>query len=255
MPENLDADIQIAYDMAPEEAVTYLRKQGWAISDNWRDTLAAVRKRALVVTGVVKLDIIQKVRESLVSAREEGKNFSDFKKEVAPILSEAGWLPPVEKTNPDGSKQTVDLAPSRLKLIYRNNTQTALNAGRQRKAERASKRRPYFGVRFVRDRRQSDLCRKLSAELQGKVMRIDDPAARKYMGSLHHGCRNGIITYSEREVERMGLKVIGADALETLPDEGFDQSPAEPWEPDLSTYPDEDVEKFTEETGGGDDGG
>lgn len=239
---DLDADIRACFDKAPEEAVKFLRSRGWDVSDNWRDTLAAVRRGAMVVTGVMRLDVIKKVRDSLIESREEGTGFAAFKKEVKPILTAAGWLPDATK------KQTA----SRIELIYRNTTQTALNAGRQVKMERNAKSRPYVGIRFVKDRRQSDVCRKLQSELEGKVMRIDNPKTKSLLPPYHHGCRDGTITYSEAQVKRLGLVVIDPDDIEAQPDEGFDTAPADGWEPDLSEYPEEDVKAFTEEVEGDD---
>lgn len=62
--------------------------------------------------------------------------------------------------------------------------------------------RPYLRFIAIADSRTCDFCKALN----NKVIRSDDPRAIQFFPPLHIGCRCTMLTASERELERDGLK-------------------------------------------------
>lgn len=230
-------DLEICFSLEPEEAIKFLRKKKYAISDNWRESLAIAKERGFTIAGVATLDILAQAQESLAVAMAEGLPARQWAKTIEPQLVESGWL----QSNPTA-------IPSRLDLIFRNATQNAFAAGRQLVMEELEDFRPYFRILFVKDSRQSDTCKRMQAEVGDKVFRVGDPAAKMFIGPSHHRCRKDTETLSERQLKARGYSVIqDANKVKNKPDDGFDHSPREPFKPDLKKYDKEHVKDFKAE--------
>jgi len=140
-----------------------------------------------MVSGLTKVDIIQRVWEHLDKALEEGKSFREFRKEVAQDLDDT-WL----------SKSS-----ARLETIYRNNVQSAFAAGRylQATSPDALEQHPIWMLDVVMDSRTSDVCE----PLDGVKRRADDPWWQGgRIPPLHHNCRTGLLTLTEEDAHEMG---------------------------------------------------
>ena len=125
-------DLSYALGLTPVEAVRYFRSKGIAVTESWRDLWQEAQARAFTVAGVAKLDLLQDIRGAVDAAIKEGKTEQWFLNELAPILKKKGWWGKKEVTNPDTGevRHVRQGSPSRLKLIYRQNTQSAYMAGR-----------------------------------------------------------------------------------------------------------------------------
>lgn len=198
-------DLSYAIGLTPVEAVRYFRAKGIAVTENWPDLWGEAHARAFTVAGVAKLDLLQDIRGAVDAAIKEGRTEQWFLNELAPILKKKGWWGKNEVTDPDtGEVRYVRQgSPARLKLIYRQNTQSAYMAGRYKQQLENADYEPYLQYVAVLDQKT----RPAHAALNGKVFRFDDP----FWGAMYPpngwNCRCRVAAYSESRLKRRGLKV------------------------------------------------
>lgn len=198
-------DLSYAIGLTPVEAVRYFRAKGIAVTENWPDLWGEAHARAFTVAGVAKLDLLQDIRGAVDAAIKEGRTEQWFLNELALILKKKGWWGKNEVTDPDtGEVRYVRQgSPARLKLIYRQNTQSAYMAGRYKQQLENADYEPYLQYVAVLDQKT----RPAHAALNGKVFRFDDP----FWGAMYPpngwNCRCRVAAYSESRLKRRGLKV------------------------------------------------
>jgi SPP1 gp7 family putative phage head morphogenesis protein len=236
MPK-IDPDRFLAiFDLPPEKALTLLAKLGIKPAWSFEEMMADQRKRSFVLAKVMSADVLQDVRKEIERALEEGTTLADFKKSVREKLARRGWLGEVEQIDPEtGAKVGVKLnTPWRLATIFEQNIQNALNAGRYSGQLDSIGTRPYGQYNAVSDGKTTDECR----SRDGIILPLTDPWWGKNYPSNHMRCRARVDTLSEREFIRMGGTIASAEdlaKLEPLP-KGFDRSPLDVFEPDMSKY-------------------
>lgn len=171
-----------------DEAIDWFRaKAGNAVTrEQWDALDARAKRRAFTVSGLTKLDVIQRVWEQLDKAIEQGLSFQDFRKSAVQDLADT-WL-------------SEDSA--RLETIYRNNVQSAFAAGRylQATSPDALEQHPVWMLDVVMDSRTSDVCE----PLDGVKRRANDPWWQGRIPPLHHKCRTGLLTLTEEDAHEMG---------------------------------------------------
>lgn len=218
-------DVVAAFDLEPEEAVAFLQKKGYAITEGWKDLLAEAHLRAFTVAGVMKLDALVLIKELLGKALDEGETFEDFKKQAEARVTEAGFR----------GVEGGSLPPTRLENIYRTNLSSAYNAGRFREQQAVAKRNP--GSRFLRyNAIIDDRSRDEHAALNNLVLPADDPVWKKIYPPNGFRCRCSVSLLTRKQVEKYGLTV-SRDAPTVDVGEGFDVAPDAEYQPDLSGYP------------------
>lgn len=198
-------DLSYALGLTPVEAVQYFRSKGIAVTENWHDLWQEAHARAFTVAGVAKLDLLQDIRGAVDTAIKEGRTERWFLNELAPILKKKGWWGKKEVTNPDTGevRHVRQGSPSRLKLIYRQNTQSAYMAGRYKQQLENADYEPFWQYVAVLDQKT----RPAHAALHNMVFRYDDP----FWGAMYPpngwNCRCRVAAYSESRLKRRGLKV------------------------------------------------
>lgn len=202
-------DLSYAIGLEPVEAVRYFRSKGMAVTENWHDLWQEAQARAFTVTGITKLDLLQDIRGAVDTAIREGRTERWFLNELAPVLKKKGWWGKKEVADPHtGEVRYVRQgSPARLKLIYRQNVQSAYMAGRYKRQLENADHAPYWRYIAVLDQKT----RPAHAALNGKVFRYDDP----FWGAMYppNGwmCRCRVAAYSESRLKRRGLKVESSD--------------------------------------------
>jgi len=206
-----------------------------AAADFWRDKIklgpAEFKKlsddaklRAFSVSNIAKGDELNTVFNSLQAAIEKGISYGDFKKECADIFARRGWT---------GKREW------RVQNIFRTNIQTAYNSGRYQSQKANADVFPYLQYNAVNDRRT----RPTHKAMDGKVFPIDHPFWDTWYPPNGYRCRCSTFSLTERQVERMGLKIETEDPTDSpveienprtgakmtvqqlLPDSGFAQHP------------------------------
>lgn len=239
-------DLQFLTNLKPEEAVAYLRSKGYRISWNWRDTWQEAHAKAFTVAKAMKLDILNDIRESVMTAIDEGQTLEQFRQRLEPTLKSKGWWGKVraqdvpgydpEKSPPDKIVQLG--SPYRLKTIYRTNLQTAYMAGKYKRYIDNADDRPYWRFIAVQDSRT----RRSHAELHNKVFRYDDPFWDTHYPPLDWNCRCTVQALSADEVKEQNLHIETRAEAEELaaniqPGEGWNYNVGKAaYQPDLEKY-------------------
>lgn len=233
--QNFEDPIQTlkdAYNMPPEKAIEFFKSKGYKISWSWQDVEAAVHLQAFTVAKVMSADMLQFFKDELDKALEGGQTFEDFKKNITVRLAEAGWTGKKEVIDPKtGAKSMVEFTPSRLKTIYETNMQSSLMQGRYDGMKAAVDSHPY-GI-YSNGDPKADIC----IELDGQVVRLDDPGLR--IPPFHYRCKTRISPMSERNVIREGLTVRHAESLYEKGggvQSGFNAPPDKTYTPSTSKY-------------------
>ena len=223
MDSKLISALKHCFTLPPEDAVKYMETQGFEISWDWKQQKKLISEHAFTVAKVTSADILQTFHEELTKSVKQGITYSDFKKNIKPMLAEKGW-----EKKPDGSA-------FRLDTIYRTNLQSAYMAGRYKEMKAVEKNFPYWQYIAIMDNRT----RPSHAALNRKVVRSDDSFWDTNFTPRGYSCRCRTRALSESDIKSMGLKVSdGGDLMKYKPDEGFDNSPADVWKPDTTKYVD-----------------
>ena len=177
-------------------------------------------RQAFWIAGVTQADMIRDVHKSLAAALDKGVPFEEWQKQVGPMLAKA-WI----------GQRIGEGQAARTETILRNWAQSSYSRARkQQMAEPAIKRlRPYRMFDAVRDGRTSEICK----ECDGTVLPADDPWWDTHQPPLHHRCRSGIRSLTERKAKQLGITT---KPPRVGPQGGFGTS--EEWQgPDRERFP------------------
>lgn len=191
------------FGMQPEEAVSFLKEKGLAITDDWAEMLDEAHARAFTVARCAQLDVLQDIRSGLLAAQREGKTFDQFKKELRPLLEKKGWWGTKKVIGDDGVEREVQLGnPRRLKTIYQTNLQSAYMAGRM-KTQMASPFTLYLQYIAIMDGRT----RPAHRALNGRTYPKDDPVWASIYPPNGFNCRCRVTGVTQSRLDREGLDV------------------------------------------------
>ena len=166
-------DLSYACRLPPREAIHYFESKGLKISFRWQDVWREQHARAFTVAGVTRQDLLDDIRAATATAIAEGQSKAQFRQALEDTLKRKGWWGKGEIVNPETGevRKGERGSAARLNLIYRQNTQSAYNAGRYRQQAESAKAAPYWRYMAVMDART----RPSHAALHGRVYRWDDP--------------------------------------------------------------------------------
>lgn len=201
--------MSIVFEPLPfEEAIAFFKSKIVMTPDQYAQLAAAARARAFSVSGVTRLSVLEDLYAALGRGIAEGVSWGDFKRSVKETMARRGW---------EG------LNPFRLETVFRQNVQSAYQAGHYRQMTEASADRPYWQYVAVMDSRT----RPAHAAMNGKVFRSDDPFWSRNFPPNGFNCRCTVRSLSDREIRRDGLTV--EDGGPDIADKGWDTNPAETW--------------------------
>jgi len=246
MPE---AEQKVKYVILPfKEAIEYFRKKGLKVSEaSWKEFKQQVQVRSFTVAHVTQMDILVDIKSAVDKAISSGQSLGEFKKGLRDTLTKKGWYAPKgEKAKikmPDGTIRK-RLTGWRLETIYNTNLQTAYSAGRYKQMMEST--REHWQYRAILD----SGTRPDHEAQNGKIYHRDHPFWDTWYPPNGFGCRCDVVTLSERQMEKRGLKeeMKGTDLK---PDEGWRYNPGrvslDKWQPDLERYPKELSEQYKRE--------
>jgi len=194
--------LSFAMGLPPKDAISYLESKGAQITFDWKEVWHEAQAKAFTVTNVAKLDVLEDIRGALLTAAKDGKTEKWFVQQLTPVLRAKGWWGKRTETGADGKERQVQMgSPARLKLIYRQNMQTAYMAGRYKQMLENADTRPWWRYTAVLDQRT----RPSHAALDGKTFRYDDP----FWGGLYPpngwNCRCRVVALSDLGLAREGV--------------------------------------------------
>lgn len=273
-PSNID--ILYALQLPPEKAIEYFRQKGYAISWSWLDVWQEAQAKAFTVAGVMKMDVLQDIRQAVDKALANGQTYSDFEKALIPTLQRRGWWGrDAQVDTRTGEVKGKGLTPWRLKTIYQTNLQTAYMAGRYKAFMENVEARPYWQYTAVMDRRT----RPTHAAMNGLVFRADDPFWESFYPPNGYNCRCRVRALDGDNLKERGIDLSSSkgrlsqievptsartDALTAevtrfeyapqkyvAPDPGWSYNPGKAaWQPDLSKYSPDLVNQYNDRNPG-----
>ncbi|MEJ5227209.1 phage minor head protein [Thermodesulfovibrio sp.] len=261
-------DLWYAIGLPPKKAIEYFKSKGYTFSWDWWELWQEAHTKAFTVAKVMRMDILQDIREMVQKALDEGITFQEFKKELEPKLRAKGWWGRKLIIDETGAQEVQLGSPWRLKTIYHVNMQTSYMAGRYTAQMENVDNRPYWQYVAVMDSRT----RPAHRALHGKVFRYDDPFWNSFYPPNGWNCRCRVRALSARDIERKELVVDSSkgklsikDALvskrtgelqpvavyhdpltgeKISPDVGWSYNPGKrDWKPDLNKY-DDDIRRL-----------
>ncbi|MBT8175026.1 phage minor head protein [Acinetobacter baumannii] len=198
MPTAQRPELNALFTLPPEDAISYLEKKGFKIGWDWHETLDNAHSKAFTVAKVARMDLLQDIRQSLITAMQQGQSLEQWKASITPALQDKGWWGKKIVINPEGREQEVQLgSPRRLRTIYDTNMQSAFAAGRYKAMLAGAETRPYWEWRHI----SISNPRKQHVALNGKIFSYDDPFWSVAYPPSEWGCKCRIIARSRREVE------------------------------------------------------
>jgi len=218
-------ELNALFNLPPKDAIDYLKSKGFKIGWDWHETLDDSHSRAFTVAKVARIDILQDIRKSLITALESGKSFDQWKADITPVLQEKGWWGRKTVPNPEGYEQEVQLGSlRRLRTIYDTNMQSAFAAGRYKAMIAGSETRPYWEWRHI----SINNPRKQHIVLNGKILRFDDAFWSVAFPPSEWGCKCRVIARSEREVKDKEILSSEGHRTEIVQKIGTDRNTGEP---------------------------
>jgi len=211
--------------LAPAEAIKYWKGKAPVSADDIKTMNAAAKSRAFSVSGLSSMDQVSAVHAAIGKALENGETLASFKGRIGDILEKQGWT---------GKRAW------RVENIFRTNVQSAYMAGRFQQMKCVTKSRPYWKLVAVQDRRT----RQTHLAVNGMVFRHDHPFWQTWYPPNGFACRCVVVSLSERQVKRRGLKVqtempdrirvvdpeTGMESFVTpVPDKGWSTNVGEDW--------------------------
>lgn len=173
-----------------DEALDWFRGRFPVTEEMLSELSAYAGPRAWTVAGVAQLDIVLDTYESLFTAIQKGTPYDEWQEKISDKLTKA-W------GRPDSG---------RLETIFRNATQQAYNAGRERQltSPEVVALRPYHQFDGIGDSRQSPVCKACN----GTILPWDHPWWETHSPQLHHRCRSRKRALTRAQAARKGVTVI-----------------------------------------------
>jgi SPP1 gp7 family putative phage head morphogenesis protein len=201
--------------LPPEEAVRFFERKYDLRGFDWRDVWQHEHAAAFTVAKAMRMDILADIRAATLAAIRDGTTFRDFQQQLEPLLRSKGWWGRQRMTDPaTGETRIVQLgSPRRLRTIFDTNLRTAHAAGRWERIQRVKDRRPYLRYVAVLD----DATRPEHRRWHGTVLPADDPWWRTHYPPNGWGCRCAVQQLSERDLQRLGIKLSRRPATRPRP--------------------------------------
>ncbi|RDF40029.1 phage minor head protein [Acinetobacter baumannii] len=210
MPTAQRPELNALFNLPPKDAISYLEEKGFKIGWDWHETLDNAHSKAFTVAKIARMDLLQDIRQSLITAMEKGQTLEQWKASITPTLQEKGWWGKKTVINPEGREQEVQLgSPRRLRTIYDTNIQSAFAAGRYKAMLAGAETRPFWEWRHITISNP----RKQHVALNGRLFRFDDPFWNVAYPPSEWGCKCRVIARSAREVE--GKEILSGEGNES----------------------------------------
>lgn len=191
------------FSLPPKDAIEFFQNKGFKIGFNWTDVWQEAHARSFTVAGIMKMDVLQDIHDSLHENMETGGTFQSWKNSIVPYLTQRGWYGDAQVIDTETGEIGKQIMPHRLETIYRTNVQSSMMAGRWKALVENAEYRPYLEYVAVMDNRT----RPAHAEMNGIILPIDDPFWQNFYPPNGWRCRCTVRSRSERDIERRGLKV------------------------------------------------
>lgn len=209
MPKtNNTAELSTLFKLKPEAAIEYLENKGYKVTNDWREMWEDAHAKAFTISKMTDMELLKDTKKTLEKALDEGWGSQKTQRELTNMFQERGFWGKKTIIDENGEEKTVQLgSPYRVRTIYRQNIQSAYNAGRYLKQLQNVDFAPYFQYICVLD----EATRPEHRALHGKVFRYDDPIWASLYPPNGFGCRCTVRALTEQEAYRLGADIEKSD--------------------------------------------
>ena len=198
------AELGFLFDLEPKAAVEYLQNKGYKVTNDWRELWEDAHAKAFTVSKMTDMELLKDTKGTLEQALKEGWSSQKTQRELTNMYKKRGWWT-TESTaaNASDCKKLQLGSPYRVKTIYRQNIQSAYNAGRYLEQMKNVDIAPYLQYICVLD----DKTRPEHRAMHLKIFKADDPIWAYIYPPNGWGCRCIVRQLTQTEVERYGYTV------------------------------------------------
>lgn len=214
-----------------QEALNFLEKKVTVDYKTFKEIREKYQNLAFSVKGYTEMEVLNEFLEALKDAVREGSTKEAFRERMNTFLEDNGYT---------------GLTPYHSDLIFRQNMQTAYNAGHyeQMTDPGVMERRKYWQYQTAGDGK----VREEHAVMDGRVYPADSGIWDIWFPPNGFGCRCTVVSLTPEQVKRKGLEVSDllpdmvdlqtGEIAAALPDPGFRTNPAKSeWKPDAAGFP------------------
>jgi phage gp29-like protein len=189
------------------EAIAFFKSKAILTKQAFERLSNAAKKRAFTIAGLARRSMLETAFSELANAIAAGLDLRKFRMALNDRFESAGWT---------------RINNSHTEVVFRNAVMGAYSSGRHAQMTQPAvlKARPYWQITGPNDTRNRDS----HAAAHGKVLRADDPFWKRTPLTWGHNCRCRKVSRSEKDIKRLGLKVVDGSTLKNLPDPGWDSS-------------------------------
>ncbi len=210
-PKRIPAGLYASFaHMSTDQITAYLDKQGIAVTKHWADLWEEANAYAKTIVGEARVDLIAEVFNGITEGIKQGKASAITAKQIAETLAKKGWYygdrgGALQVTGLDDKAQKQALRGSvrRIKIIARQNMQSAYMAGRWQRFNDNRDNRPFIQYVAVRDASS----RPHHAAQHGRVYHIDDPIWDVMWPPNGFNCRCRVRALSQDDITERGLTI------------------------------------------------
>lgn len=228
-PRKIPAGLYASFaHMSTDQITAYLDKQGIAVTQSWADLWESANAHAKTIVGETRVNIMAEVFNGITDGVKQGKGSRITAKHIAEALAQKGWYygdrgGAIQALGLDDKAQKQALRGSvrRLKIIARQNMQSAYMAGRWQRFNDNRDNRPFIQYVAVRD----ESSRPPHAAQHGRVYHIDDPIWDVMWPPNGFNCRCRVRALSQGDIDERGLTVSEGDITkEDIPVKNTDEA-------------------------------
>lgn len=171
-----------------DEAIAYFRQKLSVPTATWKDLWQAMHDRAFTVAGAMREDLLEDLRKAVDKGIAEGTTLAEFRSSFDVIVQKHGWIY-------NGGRGW------RTAVIFNTNLTVAYSQGnyRQMVDPAVLKARPY--LRYVGSSAANP--RPEHQAWANIILPADDPWWDTHYPPNGWGCKCGVVSHSEREVQRL----------------------------------------------------
>src|SRR5690348_6623921 len=189
----------VAYGSLPfKEQIAFFRRKLNLPTESWTDIWQQAHDHAFVVAGANRTEIVEDFRDAVDRAIANGETLEQFRTRFDTIVAKHGW-------DYNGGRNW------RSRVIYETNMRTSYAAGRWQQLQKLKAVRPFWryrhadGERFPRPEHEA---------WNNLVLLADDPWWQTHYPPGGWGCKCYVEALNQRDLDRMGLQVGTAPALD-----------------------------------------
>jgi uncharacterized protein with gpF-like domain len=234
--------LKYLFSLPPDQIVKWYQSKGTTFSWDWKEVWQEAHSRSFTVAKVMKLDILQELRDEVDKIFTEGITYEQFQKDLEPILRRLGWwgkvpakdVPGYDPANGIDPEKIVQLgSPYRLNTIFTTNANVGYSKGRYDTMIQNTVERPYWMYKQIERLHK----RRSHAIYANKVFMWNDPIWNHIYPPNGFNCGCYIIALNKQEMESLGLHVSNGADFPIEVGDGWDYNPAiTNFKPDLSNY-------------------